>query len=367
MTEINNFYCGLYGLFTRNGKYPPHILMFISAFAHLLVWIFTFYYLHGWDLHTYPLTIFFYDFVNIYKWGIFVPMIWYYFIWVPDSIIPVIEKLYKQGILKNRNNKQKLSQKISNIFLDKRITVLSLIISIIFCIYQSFAKTSSGIIIPWFDTQGAMILSQIIMGINLFIICEFVLSMVCISCVIRNYFKNNSIEHVYLYHPSGAGGLGDLGRIILKWLLFAVIAFLFIFSFTVFPNIYDPRNWPPPTIPIMYIVYFILAPLIFITTILPIHKKMKEFKDKELLKISNELLKFHISLVNNLQEYYTYNNKYEEINNLKKLYQLTKEMPEWPFSAPAIGSISVLYYIAPVLVNVLDLSNKILELQNAHF
>lgn len=169
--------------------------------------------------------------------------------------------------------------------------------------------------------------------------------------ILQVLFSSNNII-VQPLHPDKCGGLAPLGalsRTLIYWILFiGVIVAVNIWSnYTNFGRELDD----PLQISII-LGYLVMAYIIFFLPMDAAHKPMKKAKEDELKLIHHYISKINKEVKKDFEEFKDIdNNALENFNNAKQIYDITSQMPVYPYNVKTVVAfvssvlIPVVYYI----------------------
>ena len=278
------------------------------------------------------------------------PSIFGYYLWSSSSIKEIIDNLEKSDLIKT--NCAEIKSTLS-IYKERKRIYISLFTATLYSIYFFISRnnlsgwTSSGLI-----PQMSGTLLSLFAGFA----ASMAVSNLLLNIIILNRIFLRKKLSINLLHPDKCGGFAFLGKYSLRtaYLISVFGAWLFIavydFQISRFNHIYFLLFFLLP-------FYIVLSLLTFLSPLFSAHIGMKKLKSENLEMISikyQELYEVTKSSINlELSELEEKINKLEEI---KKLYEIAKKIPIWPFDMPIISRyfISTLGVCLPFLFELLN-------------
>jgi hypothetical protein len=277
----------------------------------------------------------------VFQLGTF-PATFYAFMWLPDGVANVINGLKKNKVIvvQDSDNQDKSLEAFMSRFLKAYSHIAWILLSIaIISVFMGFLWTpqqktfytwqTSSLFIFWYS-QVVWFLIYLI-GFLLFF--RGILTIYWLNYLFKEYKIN-----IKVLHPDGAGGLSPLGKFSVN--IGYILAIYGIGN--VMGNLsaaritgqdFLSRMTSDPTSVVIWIIYFILAPILFFLPLGVAHSAMRLAKSEYLEGISD---RFNIEIeriqsvldsgANHLKE------SIEKIEQIKRLHDIASRFPVWPFN-----------------------------------
>jgi hypothetical protein len=288
------------------------------------------------------------ELVGWYVWAIAVPVIWIYYRWLPEGLFTVIERLcYNQVIdgsaldenarLDDASDPKdfSLAARLATVLGHARWTWLSLGVAITTVIAQYWmvrpTEMASGLFPAWYAAWWSVAILEANTFINAYVCVQFAIRAITSATELRRFFQSSELAEVFLVHPDGGGGLGELGRFAMRLALFSVMLGFWAVGITLAPVFVGGRpNFSMPVLAV-YVLYVVLVPFTLLVTVWPVHRAMKRFKEHRLRILSLEIQELLDSLLEPVTiEPRETGRAFVKLKKLKELYSLAEEIPEWP-------------------------------------
>lgn len=171
--------------------------------------------------------------------------------------------------------------------------------------------------------------------------------------VLSVLFSSNRLI-VQPLHPDKCGGLAPLGALS-RTLIYWIISIGIIVALNVWNNYYVlNRHFDDPLQISIIVGYLVMAYVIFFLPMHAAHKPMKEAKEEELKLIHQYISKVNIEIKKDFTEFKDIDNHaLENFNNAKQMYDITSEMPVYPYNLKTIAAF-VTSILIPILFSVLQ-------------
>jgi hypothetical protein len=168
--------------------------------------------------------------------------------------------------------------------------------------------------------------------------------------VLSTLFSSNKLN-VQPLHPDKCGGLAPLGalsRTLIYWIIFIGI----IVALNVWNNYYIlNRHFDDPLQLSIIFGYLVMAYIIFFLPMHAAHKPMKKAKEEELTLIHRYISKIDKAVKMDFEKSNDIDNKaLENFNNAKQIYDITSEMPVYPYNFKTVAA-----FISSILIPILFL------------
>jgi len=245
-------------------------------------------------------------------------------------------------------------EQMKNSITKNRWAFFSFIVSAIFIITTYHLRLDAK---TWVSANiSSFIVSEIIWFILFGVTALFGFRILNTIWWINESFKRFNINVRPLF-PDGAGGLQPLSRFSIQ-----LGYMLSVFGVELVLNQIQTGyirtgnlgviTWEFDTI-FVWIIYFVLAPILFFAPIGAAHDAMLEAKNRELLNFSKQFEKDYDDLRNNLNlGAKEVEGRIKKITELRKLYDMVKTFPVWPFQLQKFAQFSATI-ASPLLLAIL--------------
>lgn len=161
-------------------------------------------------------------------------------------------------------------------------------------------------------------------------------------------FSSNKLI-VQPLHPDKCGGLAPLGALS-RTLIYWIILIGIIVALNVWNNYYIlERHFDDPLQLSIIFGYFVMAYIIFFLPMHAAHKPMKKAKEEELTLIHHYISKIDKTVKKDLEEFKDIdNNALENFKNAKQIYDITSEMPIYPYNFKTVAA-----FISSILIPII--------------
>lgn len=162
-------------------------------------------------------------------------------------------------------------------------------------------------------------------------------------------FSSNKLI-VQPLHPDKCGGLAPLGALS-RTLIYGIIFLGVIVALNVFYNyhVFGRELYNPLQISIM-LGYLLMAYVIFFLPLHAAHKPMKRAKADEMKLIHHYIANINKEIKKDFEEFRTIDNEaLENFHNAKEMYDITSEMPVYPYNVKTIISFVTSVFIPVIL------------------
>jgi hypothetical protein len=266
------------------------------------------------------------------------PFVWAFFVWTTKSHESLYNNLKNNKVFAVRALKKYSDwhNEYEALVAHRRATAIVVIVTIVAITLNIYGWLKD--VDPWFGRQHKVhfVFAIITSTIQYYFYFWIVLREIIFAFWVNRLFKTlgKSII-VRVLHSDGAGGFGALGVHAGRLSFFIFFLGLQFVLYTILTILYGVQTTIYSiSIYISWFFYIIFVPLSVLPFILPAHKAMKDYKDRELSKLS---LKIENCLKPVLEA--AGPNDTEAIDNAKKAQSyldvrklLEAEMPVWPFS-----------------------------------
>jgi type IV secretory pathway VirB3-like protein len=258
-----------------------------------------------------------------------VPLAWGYYIWLCTSPSKVIKKLENSGTVELLPTSL---QEISKILQSRTLTRFAGILGISVGIFWFF----QGIISPplWFNSNPFYLALHILVwAFTYFAALSAILRLIMNARVFNRVLKNVVLHPL---HPDKSGGLLPLGQYALTTTYpialmgtIAMFAEYWVYTRNEFSTAYMVHG--------MVLLYFVLAPLVFVAPLWAAHDSMLRAKEDMMIQISRQFNKdFSLAYKELSSNAKALKDNIDKIEQLKKLYEVASTFPVWPFDMATI-------------------------------
>jgi hypothetical protein len=202
-------------------------------------------------------------------------------------------------------------------------------------------------ILTWETANPILIVTAQAIRAVIFYMLVFIVVRQAFMIVGLNRFLSEFSVAIAPLHPDKAGGLRVLGDYVLKTGFFiGVIGLNFGMGLL-------RLRWNPAELTaefyISMVLYLILAPLLFFSPLLQIHRQMQSAKKKLLVEIAEQFdLEYH-KLLDGLRRNELSDGGIARVEAIQKIYQIAEGSPAWPFDVE-IASKFAAAAMLPVLI-----------------
>lgn len=171
--------------------------------------------------------------------------------------------------------------------------------------------------------------------------------------VLTVLFSSNKLN-VQPLHPDKCGGLAPLGALS-RTLIYWIILIGIIVALNVWNNYYVlNRHFDDPLQLSIIFGYLVMAYIIFFLPMHAAHKPMKKAKEEELTLIHHYISKINKAVKKDFEESNDIdNNAVENFNNAKHIYDITSEMPVYPYNLKTVVAF-ISSILIPILFSILQ-------------
>jgi hypothetical protein len=199
-------------------------------------------------------------------------------------------------------------------------------------------------------------------AVNTYVFAQFALRALVSAGELRRFFQGSGLREVFLVHPDGGGGWGELGRFAVRLALCAVLLGFWAVGITLAPVFAGGSPNFSVTVLAVYALYIVLVPFALAAIVLPARKAMKRFKERRLRALSQEI---QASLDSLLESATTRPKETEsaftELKKLMDIYSLAERIPEWPIMPVDLrrfGGIALLPAVTGLISFIIDVVPK---------
>lgn len=260
-----------------------------------------------------------------------IPLIWYYYTWIISAPNKVIRGLEENEVISSHQSEFTQIQELIKTQLPVYIGIfLGMGTAIVY--YISYSRSAVPL---WFNTISIYVLIRSILVLfpTGYIFWNMVTRMLLNINIYRKLLRS---VHLHPLFPDNAGGLLPLGQYALRTSYLITIAGFIIVFFEV--GVYLEQSFSSAWIAHFgFLIYLILAPIVFFAPLGTAHTAMRSSKKHYLLEISNQfnqdISKTYLEIrgeAGNLRD------NIEKIEQLQRLYKLIESFPVWPFDTSTI-------------------------------
>ncbi len=313
---------------------------------------------------------------GFFLWGVFIPILWWYYLSWPSILKKVIKTLGDNDVISKDKLERAINSRQKNTF-----TIPACLITIfILILYFSDSITveiSSGRISFWFISWWSKLILGIFVGVSAYILIVFLFKVLQTILIFRKFFMKNGVKKVYVLHVDECGGFLVIGNLATRLSTLAVIVGMWAVWYSILPWLVGGKMNFSSTVLMLYGAYAILAPLLLLSLILPAHYAMQRYK-KDRMHTYTQKIQNKFELVNtNFEceglEITSPGKTRHYINECQKqydFYMLLANTPEWPIKMlnlkrftrfallPGVGGVISFIITA---YDILDLYTKIIN------
>lgn len=298
------------------------------------------------------------DVVALLTGFIVYPAILAFYVWTDQGISRLFESLQ---INKNFTEMQRFSafiQKVQASFNRSWWTIGSLIFAVIMSLVAHFVlwgvNSEFGDI--WFgaENNGHRILALFMIALVAYAAFQTVTRhFIAIYWVWRLRTTLGDALIIHPYHPDGAGGLGEIGRYILRLSFLFLLVMAYIVGGALLPSLQSSQELTlsirNPVLILGWLLYILAVPSAIILFVLPVHYLMKAKRDQELQLLSEQLEMLLDDAQNTaLGDRSKLPDILKEIEHLKSLQKfIVDDYPVWPISRDVRRQIGASTLIPP--------------------
>ena len=276
----------------------------------------------------------------VFLWGIFVPVIWWYYL----SVHKIWDKLLQSLIQENLVDSSELNNTIKP-FLEGSFWLASLLSSIfvmaLYVINSIPSEIKLGRASFWTLTPQGTLMVTLYVGINTFVLVSFALRTLILIVVTARFFNTKGVKDIHVFHVDRCGGFGAVGTLATQLSSLAVVVGFWAVWYSVLPAIsgekidLDRMNFDF-TVKLLYSAYLILVPVLLIVLTRPVGMAMKRYKQQLLMQVSklmqdeldmlvNEAKLGNVEVLSDLMKV-----KENRQKSLQQLYEKLSLIPESP-------------------------------------
>lgn len=283
------------------------------------------------------------DFSGFYTWLIFLPIICYYFFrWHPRLLTQVSESLANGGVL--QADEKEILRTINDLWSQNLkklwwLLVFGLaLLATMLISNESFNEQVASILWLTSNPTTYYLLRFPIIFLTLYMGLFIVLQQILFVALVRRLFKQYKIR-IFVLHPDGAGGLGMLGSLSLSMsYLLALMMFEVVLTLTANEFLLLSREIVTrPSYILLFIVYIIVAPLMFFLPASFAHREMDQAKKAALLEIATKAHELFGDSQKLIPQNSTIKAQAEELDGLVQIHKLAMSFPVWPFNTRTLS------------------------------
>jgi hypothetical protein len=281
------------------------------------------------------------DFMALVTDGIYMPILCGLYLWAPAGSTLVFQRLIDSGVFKFPREFEAVIAPRRKIFRSKWPFFIILAFALVMGIMQMgaylgwFPWRTVGGYIEWLP-QGSYY--RFFFWILLFYTLSYAAFNVGVTIItLRASFQSRDINIMPL-HPDKCGGLGSISKYTTAIGLGISMIGLVLSAATVYEVMFGALAKAVPVI-IGIVAYLALGPLFFFLPLGTAHGSMRKAKEEELLGIASQFTRLYREL--DLKKPQTapdeFGKKLENLENVKKLYEVVSAFPVWPFDVKSLS------------------------------
>ena len=295
---------------------------------------------------------------GLFLGGVFVPILWWYYLALPKIWKDTVQSIYKAGIV---------GKEVFSILNVPSYTLLVWMVTGLIGLLYRFngiqSEVSLGRISFWFVNRWTILTITIIVIIHTYALVSFILKALLLAWRMWKFFTQYGIQRVRIFHADGSGGMGVVGDLAMKIAGFAVLVGMWAVWFSALPWFRTGKFNFGLSVILLYAAYVILTPLILVSILWPAHRAMQKYKYSYENKLADELEQT-LRFIFEKQNIDTYLERYHA---LLTVYQAAQDIPTWPISRrrfakfTSIASIPGVFGIISSIHDVVDISSIFLH------
>ena len=306
----------------------------------------------------------------LFLWGIFSPVIWWYYLSVYGIWNRLLQSLSREGLVDKDEFRNAFQPFLGGSFWLPSL-LISIFVMVLYAINSIPSELALGRASFWtLSFQGAALIILFV-GVNAFVLISFALRTLILIIVTARFFNTRGIKDIHAFHMDRCGGFGAVATFATQLSSLAVFIGFWAVWYSMLTVMSGGEMNFGMTVILLYSAYGILVPLLLIVLTHPVSMAMKRYKRELLAQVSklmqrelDELVKEAIS--ENVDELLKKTTEGEKrYQSLQQLYEKLSLLPESPirlanlkqFTSFAI-SPAVLGFIS-TLLSMFDLADKI--------
>jgi len=295
--------------------------------------------------------------VNV--WVIFVPMVWGYYRWLPESFYKTAKTLEERKII----TEGLLSTAVRSALNARWIHLLSVIATgLSFSYLYLYVIPVQGSVLPsidfWYYTRSNLFIFSLLYMITNYILFNLIFRALSVSVTLYKYFQTpDSILVLYPLHPDKCGGISSIGELSIRVSLFGTFFPIYITILSTY-TLLAGGSAQFLTYLVVYVVYLICIFLLLLFLIWQPHKAMARYKHKLLATVSESLFNLEATTIEAIK-----NNDWNKLKGMTERQRtleslsemIEKHLPVWPLSLTQLQVFSAIAS-SPVIPGLLSFS-----------
>lgn len=203
----------------------------------------------------------------------------------------------------------------------------AILISLAINVYNYFQRVDS-----WVGVNAGL---TGIYGRLVIILSYFMIGVVTHKCIVTVWFMRKALNYdivIQPMHPDRAGGLRSIGRLSVAVNYFLGLIIIF-FSLLI---MFHPNARQQPLYLLIFVLFYILAPILLFLSLSKAYKKMAAKKKEALDRLGITFNYYYEKLSRSSGEAIYDIQSADEISKVYRLYEIVDKMPVWPFDVKSV-------------------------------
>ena len=290
------------------------------------------------------------------------------YLWTTIGATRLFQQLYDSKIFKSDIEYKKVVDESRPFFYSRTVFFIVLGLSLFFTLAQITAYYG---LLPWktiggyIDLYPSISFARAPFWFLIFYALFLGIYNVAVTIItLRKMFRTEDIQLLPL-HPDRCGGLGSISQYTTK-IAYAIGATGLMMSAATIYEIQNGTLQDAYPVILGIVGYIILAPLLFFWPLGTARSAMQEAKDEEILLLAQQFHKVYeqvkedVSKEDISSQARDFQSSIENLENLKKLYQIALEFPVWPFDTRNLRRFFVIV-TAPLVPALISITTEMLQ------
>ena len=303
---------------------------------------------------------------GLFIWGVFVPVVWWYYLSLPKLCKKMVSSLCNEGVVESNSFEKTITLKLNSPSSLLSFFIALVILSIYFSVSMP-AEIAAGRVIFWFMTPWGKVIEALYIGVAIYVSANYVLKTLTLILAMRKYFYTKGVKTVHVFHADQCGGFESVGFLATRIASLAVFAGIWAVGYSMLPFMAGGRIIFSATAVMQYLFYAIMVSLLLVSLLWPVSRAMKHYKYEMIMKVARKLQRELNLLVENEEEQEPLDiaaNTFKDQEDYQKLYQFynqLKSTPEWPIRALNLKRFAG-FALIPALVGLVSLASDLFTL-----
>lgn len=297
-----------------------------------------------------------------------------FYLWTGRGIPNMFDNLARNKCFTDGQRYEAFLERVKVSFNNRWWSLLSVVSAVIIILLMNFIVWGPDAVVPpWFgDRLYARLISLVLVGFVVYAIAQTLIrETLTILWLRRLWDEMGDSLVIHPYHADGAGGLDAIGQHTAAFFYFVIVLLLFIVMATILPGFleggsaenvrFTVRLWSP-LIVLIWVVYLVLVPFLFILLISPPHQAMSRLRNNQLNQLSDQLdQQLAAAEASIIEDQAKLEDSLKKIKNLKQMRTvLLEDFPTWPISKQTrrqfnfTSIVPMAYSLLMVVVDVLQ-------------